>query len=284
MAYHHQYSADISLDFRSQHYICLTCLKNVSVDHSLILGLENCTCADARVSIRRSDHMDEIQDIPFQYSPASNASFREESVGSPTYGVEMVSKEPETVPGNRFLPLVPALGLGELQHRRRAEFDVIEEELSYSLRRYIFSQQALDQRFHRQPCQNDDTWLRQDLFLLRPSSRATGGSPATHSRSHSLRSVSLKSNASGWMSLELDPVFSAGGWMMDEDQPELTMIIDEDEEDGEGHATHPTTLQDREEHEGLIAQCNLSLSLKSSELGDKKGRLPSLIGNLKLIL
>jgi hypothetical protein len=274
MAYHHQYSAETDPAFRSQRHMCPTCLKNVSVDHPVIVNLENCTCADAKFSVRQSGHVDKIQD-PFINSPVSNAPSRDESVRTPPYGVD---------PGDRFLPIAPAIGLGELQHRRRAEFDAVEEELSYSLRRWISSPSALDQEYHIQSWQNDGTWFRLDPFLLPPSSRATGGSLARHSRSHSRQSGSLKSNASGWMSTRLDPLISTGGWMIDEDQPGwLCEIIDEDGLAGEDHAAHLAALQDREEHEGLIAQRNLLLNLNSSELEDKKGRLHSLIGNPKLI-
>lgn len=82
-----------------------------------------------------------------------------------------------------------------------------------------------------------------------------------------------------------DPVFSSGGWLTEGDLLSLPMeIMDENGLEEKGHAAHLTALQDREEDDRLIAQRNLLLNLNSSELEDKKGRLPSLVNNPKLTL
>lgn len=82
-----------------------------------------------------------------------------------------------------------------------------------------------------------------------------------------------------------DPVFSSGGWLTEGDLLSLPMeIMDENGLEEKGHAAHLTALQDREEDDRLIAQRNLLLNLNSSELEDKKGRLPSLVSNPKLTL
>jgi len=70
--------------------------------------------ADAKISVSQSGHVDKIQD-PF--TPVSNPLSSNGPMGAAPYAVD---------PGDCFLSITPALGLGELQHHRRAEFDIIE--------------------------------------------------------------------------------------------------------------------------------------------------------------
>jgi len=189
-------------------------------------------------------------------------------------GPEMVSKLPETLAINHFIPLVPALGLGELQHRRRAEFDAIEDGVSYSLRRYLTSLLPPDRESRTQLQQIETRWLRQDPFLLPPSRQGTEASYGWHSRPYSRQSGSLKSNASGLMSFGLDPVSATGGWMNEDALARWPAIIDEDAIfDEEDHAARLAALQDREEHESLIADRNHLLNFNEAQAEHKKGEL-----------
>ncbi len=189
-------------------------------------------------------------------------------------GPESVSESPRTLALNPFIPIVPELGLGEVQHRRRAEYDAVDAQISYSLRRYLTSLSPHDRESRAQPQQDEISWLRQDPFLLPPSRRATEASYGRHSRSYSRQSGSLKSNASGCMSFGLDPTSAIGGWMNEDALAGWPVIIDEDAVfDGEDNAAHLAALQDRGEHEALIAERNHLLNYNKPLVEHKTGEL-----------
>lgn len=228
--------------------------------------------------------MDEHQAMALLFPPASNAQDHDELVGTSPSGFGSVSEAPETGAVNHFIPLVPAGGLGELRHHRRAEFDLLEDEMSYSLRRYLSSLPPNERESQQQVRQNESNWLRQDPFLLSPTRQATEGSHGKHSRPHSMGSASHKSNASGWMNFDLDPTSASGGWMMEDSDIEFPRIIDEDALD-EGHqASHLTGLNDIEELQGLIAERNRLLNLSYPEDEHNKGKFLSFRGKLRLML
>jgi hypothetical protein len=213
---------------------------------------------------------------PSSHSGTSNIPSLHSCTKSPSSAFDHAPTVPEiSFSGNHFLPVAPATGLGEVQHRRRGAYDEVEDRLSYSLRRYLTTLSPQEQEhiglLAEGPNHNANSFLRQDTYLLGPS--PTGrGSCGRNSRSHSLQSGSRKSVASGWMSYGLDPVIGSGGWFNGDSTSAWPMIADEDGIDDEDHAAHIAASRDREEHEEQVARRNLTCDLETSVHGIKTSK------------
>jgi hypothetical protein len=203
-----------------------------------ILNLDNVSSSEAGAPA--NDHNAAAQGIDLsmsmnmnnlqlaEHAPPSYPSSNDGSVRCPD-GPERKS------PANKWLPVAPATGLGEMQHRRRASFDEVEDQLFYSVSIWGEKIQPAPRRSF------DPSWedmragfLRQDPHLVAPtdSVRATKGK-SSGSASVSQSSV-YSSMSSGWKSSSIDPVHKAGSWIVESTLGSWDMEIEEEAVEEEG--------------------------------------------------
>jgi len=119
-------------------------------------------------------------------------------------------------PANNFLPVAPATGLGEKQHRRRASFDEVEDQLSYSVSIWgekirPAPRRSLDPSWERMQA----GFLRQDPHIVGPTDSARATKGKSSGTASAWQSSVYSSTSSGWKNSSIDPVHEAGGWIVE---------------------------------------------------------------------
>jgi hypothetical protein len=208
--------------------------KNISPDRPPVLNLDNFSSAEAGTPAN-DPHTDahyvlsmNMNKLLAEHAPSSYPSSNDGSLRAPD-GPERRD------PANQFLPVAPATGLGEVQHRRRASFDVVEDQISHGIRKYLEALPPHERSFHASWEAPQGSWLPLATYIVGPtdSVRATRGKS---SGSASALPGSVYSGASsGWKSSSIDPVFGSGDWIVESALGEWPREIDEEdiEEDGD---------------------------------------------------
>jgi hypothetical protein len=163
------------------------------------------------------------EDAPSSYPSSSDGSLR-------------APDGPErSDPPNKFIQVAPAPGLGEVQHRRRASFDEVEDQLTYSLRRWARTLPPTEPSFHASFEGMQGGWLPLDTHIVGP----TDSVRATRGKSSGSASVLLSSvysgASSGWRSSNMDPLNEMGAWIVDSVNGGWPMEIDEEAIEDNGH-------------------------------------------------
>lgn len=231
---------DRDADYEHDLWVCFRCFKTVSPDRPPVLNLDNCSCSEVGTSVNDPNSaakshalsmaMDNLRlGVPTPPSTTSD----EGSVRNPD-GPE--AKDP----GNRYLQVAPAIGLGEVQHRRRASFDEVEDQLEISVRKYLKTLPQRERSFSL-PWEglNGGSWLKQNTHLVGPtdSVRATRGNGSGSGSGSGGMSSGYSAGSSGLASFTFDPTIGSGGWIGDSMYGILPMEIDDeaihgDENDG----------------------------------------------------
>jgi hypothetical protein len=195
-------------------WLCVICFKTISQSRPPVLNLDNCSCSEAGKPINDPDKAGRaiglglnVNGLPIDnHGPPSYSTSDDGSVKTPD-GPEARD------PNNQYLPLTPAIGLGEAQHRRRASLDEVENQLSYSIRRYLKTPPPHERALQSGLENGSNGWLRQDAHLVGPteSVKATwgygsGSGSAAMSSEHS-------GGSSGFRSWNIDPVMETGAWV-----------------------------------------------------------------------
>jgi hypothetical protein len=136
-------------------------------------------------------------------------------------------------PANRFLPVAPATGLGEVQHRRRASFDEMEGQISDSIRRYLKTLPSYEHSFHASWEGVRGGWLPLDPRLVVPtdSVRATRGKSS--GTTSALQSSVYSGGSSGRKSSNIDLLKEIGGWAEESAFGDWPMELDEQAIEGD---------------------------------------------------
>lgn len=237
-------------------WTCADCFKSISSSRPPVYNPNNCSCSEIGFRAPLNDphlvaHISEAmntlhlsQDVArdaYPYDPCHQAP----TVSSDGSSVRAPDGPERLDPNARFLPLGPAIGLGEDIHRRRASFDGNEVQLAFVLRRYWESMTPQERSYHDAGRRNYDRelmWLRQDTFLVGPTGGGAGSCSvraATGSSEESMEgSMHLGSESPGWRS-QIDPMKGIGHWTnahVFESWPDTLMIDDsptEDDDDDE---------------------------------------------------
>jgi hypothetical protein len=209
----YQYNNGIRYDPQadSDHYwVFGGCIKNISPDRPPILNYDNIS-SEAGVPVNDPNEAAQVDALSMninvhliEHAPSSYPSINDGSVSSPN--------GPERKDLNNFLPVAPATGLGEMQHRRRESFDDVEDQLSYSLRKWARTLPAHARSFDPSWEGMQGGWLRQDTHIVGPtdSVRATRGKSCG---SASVSPGSMYSSASpGWRSPNTYHLNEMGTW------------------------------------------------------------------------
>lgn len=193
---------------KEQDWLCGRCYKTISAHRPPVLNLDNCSCQEAGRRANASD---------LAASPA--AFVNGDCPNLPSYptstdgSVETPNGPEARDPNNRFLPVAPAVGLGEVQHRRRASSDATDEQRDSSIRRWRETLPLQQRGIHRATIDNSNGgWLKQNIYIMgrRDSVMATHGGSGTPSV---LISSGSSGSSSGRLSSGIDLVHEAGGWV-----------------------------------------------------------------------
>lgn len=210
-------------------WVHVGCTKNLSPNRPPNLNLDNCPSSQAGTPVNDPNpaaqvsalsmpmdnlHLDERP--PFSYPSSSKSSV-------PTLD------GPETRdPADQFLPIAPATGLNEMQHRRRASYDDVQHQLSYSLRKWAKDSAPAEPPFRASWEGMQGHWLQLDPHIVGPSDsvRATRGKSS--GSASALHSSAYSGASSGWRNPSIDLVSGSGHWVEESALSGWPMYIDEE--------------------------------------------------------
>jgi len=213
--------------FEHEHdWLCARCFTTISAERPPVLNRDNFCSQEA--SRRASDSDSAPVQVGFlnngiAQDPLSYPTSTDGSVENPN---GPVAKDP----GNRFLPVVPAIGLGEPQHRLRASSDEDDERRALYICQWRNDLPLQDRTFHGSTIDAGDSgWLRQNTHIVghMDSVRATRGGSGS---SRTVLSSRSSGTSSGWSSFGINPIHEAGAWMKGwPEQPEDDAMYDDDD-------------------------------------------------------
>lgn len=194
---------------KEQDWLCNFCYKTISAQRPPVLNLDNCSCQEAG---KRANDPNSAA-APASFVNGGNSQDLPSYPTSSDGSVETPNGPEARDPNNHFLPVAPAIGLGEDQHRRRASSDETEEQRDSLIRRWRETLPLQQRDLHKAIVDNTSRgWLRQNTYLMgqRDSVMATWGGSGTPSDSRSSGSCA---SSSGWTSSGINPVLGAGDWV-----------------------------------------------------------------------
>jgi hypothetical protein len=216
MAYQYNENLEFDPQADSDHdWVDVGCIENISPDRPPILNLDNYSSSEAGTPVNDPNTAAQAHALSMNMNKLHLAEHAPSSYPSSSDGSIRAPDGPEgRDPANKYLPLAPATGLGEMQHRRRASFDEVEDQLSYSLRKWAKTLPPHERSIHVSWEGMQGGWLPLDTHIVGPtdySVRATrgksSGSPSV------LMSSSYSAASSGWRSSKSELVSGSGGWI-----------------------------------------------------------------------
>jgi hypothetical protein len=210
-------------------WLCARCGKKVSAERPPELNTDNCSCSDLGTPVNdphltqaRTHLMIDSQGPP-SYPNSNDGSVQGQE------GLETMDPNKRS----RFIPVGPATGLGEAQHRRRASFDDIEEQLASTVTLWLRTRPHQKRSYRGLPWQHTDgEFLVQTTHIVGPtddSIRATRG----HGSGNLSGSQSLSSRhsdvSSGSRSRNLNTLNAMGAWIEEEWEIDVDATIYEDD-------------------------------------------------------
>ncbi|KAH8599026.1 hypothetical protein B0O99DRAFT_683750 [Bisporella sp. PMI_857] len=189
---------------------CSICYETTSASRPPIYNARNCPCINlSGLTIAEHDQSPSPQEQQVYEEPTYLPQSRctsELSVSCPE-GPEREDPSMRTnTNGNRFLPIVPPLGLNEAQHRRSASF---HSDLSYPMLLFLSSSSDLPSLPSYVTNPSSTRYLSQDLhiqFQRREKKNGNGSKMSWQSRSSS------SGGYRGFTGFGADPMVAVGAW------------------------------------------------------------------------
>ena len=232
MAYQHHDGLEYDPEADPDHdWVHVGCIQNNSPNRPPILNRENFSSSEAGTPVNDPNAAAEVRALGMNMNNVRLPNNAPSSYPSSNDGSVRAPDGPERKdPANNFLPVAPATGLGEMQHRRRASFDEVEDQLTYCLRRWQRDLPQTQRSFHASFEDIQGGFLPLATHIVGPidSVRATRGKKSSGSASVLLGSC-YSGASSGWRSSNSDPLNGVGEWIGDNFNGRWPEEIDEED-------------------------------------------------------